>query len=109
MEREALYARADQRVLEMMAEGFLEEVRRLLAKGYARTLPSMSGLGYRELAAHLLDGVPLEDAVTATQNATHDFIRRQYTWFRGHDHAIMWHNGSETAALLDDAARWLNE
>lgn len=109
MEREALYARADARVLEMMAEGFLDEVRRLLAKGYAHTLPSMSGLGYRELAAHLLDGMPLDEAVTATQNATHDFIRRQYTWFRGHDHAIMWHNGNETTALLEDAAGWLNE
>ncbi len=107
MEREALYARADRRVLDMMAEGFLDEVRRLLDRGYSRGLPSMSGLGYRELSAHLLDGLPLDEAVQATQNATHDFIRRQYTWFRGHDHAIMWHNTQESDVLVAEAARWL--
>lgn len=107
LERDALYARADQRVQDMLAAGFLDEVRGLLAKGYRRELPSMSGLGYRELAAHLLDGVPLEAAVQATINATHDFIRRQYTWFRGHDHAIIWQNVEQPDALLAQTARWL--
>ncbi|MEP7293605.1 MAG: tRNA (adenosine(37)-N6)-dimethylallyltransferase MiaA, partial [Chloroflexota bacterium] len=109
MERERLYQRADQRVDDMMAAGFLDEVRGLLAKGYRRTLPSMSGLGYAQLAAHLLDGVPLDQAVQATKFATHQFIRRQSTWFRGHDHHILWHNVEETspATLLKAAARWL--
>ena len=91
----------------MMAAGFLEEVRHLLAQGYRRTLPSMSGLGYAQLAAHLLDGMALDEAVQATQTATHDFIRRQYTWFRGHNHAIMWHNVEESSALIAQTARWL--
>jgi tRNA dimethylallyltransferase len=92
MEREVLYKQVDKRVDEMMEQGFLDEVRGLLEMGYDRSLPSMSGLGYAQLAAHLLDGVPLEDAVNATKSATHDFIRRQYTWFRGHDSGILWHN-----------------
>jgi tRNA dimethylallyltransferase len=109
LEREKLYARADQRVVEMMATGFLDEVRGLLAKGYSRALPSMSGIGYAQLAAHLLDGVPLNEAVQATQHATHDFIRRQTTWFKGHDHGIVWHNVDQiTAGALIEAARaWL--
>jgi len=109
MERERLYERADARVDSMMADGFLDEVRALLAKGYSRTLPSMSGLGYAQLAAHLLDGMPLEEAVQATKFATHQFIRRQYTWFRGHDHAILWHNVEETTpdTLTHQASEWL--
>ncbi|MFN8561046.1 MAG: tRNA (adenosine(37)-N6)-dimethylallyltransferase MiaA [Anaerolineae bacterium] len=109
LERAQLYARADQRVLDMMTDGFLDEVRGLLARGYSRSLPSMSGLGYAQLATHILDGVPLDEAVLATQNATHNFIRRQYTWFRGHDHAIVWHNVDSAARsdLIDAARRWL--
>ncbi len=109
LDRQKLYERADLRVDQMMADGFLDEVRSLLAKGYSRALPSMSGLGYAQLAGHLIDAVPLDEAVQATKIATHNFIRRQYTWFRGHDHQIMWHNGDEATAdaLIAEAARWL--
>ena len=92
MEREALYSRADARVEMMIVEGLLDEVRQLLDRGYHRKLPSMSGLGYAELASHILDGEQLEAAITRTKHNTHDFIRRQYTWFRGHDPGILWHN-----------------
>ena len=90
MDRERLYTRADLRFDEMMAQGFLDEVQRLLNVGYKRNLPSMSGLGYAELAAHLLDGEPLETAVQRAKHNTHDFIRRQYSWFRGHASGIDW-------------------
>jgi tRNA dimethylallyltransferase len=111
MERDALYQRADQRIDMMMEHGFLDEVRGLLDKGYARKLPSMSGLGYAQLADHMLEGKPLAQAVTETKFATHQFIRRQYTWFRGHDHQILWHNVGELApeTLIEATARWLAE
>lgn len=110
LDRQRLYERADQRVLGMMADGFLDEVRALLTEGYSRTLPSMSGLGYAQLAAHLLDGAPLDEAIRATQIATHRFIRRQFTWFRGHDHQIVWHNVDITPpdSLIEAAADWLD-
>jgi tRNA dimethylallyltransferase len=111
LERDILYESADQRVDHMMQMGFLDEVRELLATGYDRKLPSMSGLGYAQLAAHLIDHVPLEQAVTATKHATHDFIRRQYTWFRGHDSGILWHNIDQLNrdTLIEATARWLQE
>jgi tRNA dimethylallyltransferase len=109
MERERLYIRADQRVDVMMAQGFLEEVQGLLAMGYSRDLPSMSGLGYAQLAAHLLDGMSLANAITDTKMATHNFIRQQYTWFRGHDNGILWHNSEllDVAALVTMTREWL--
>lgn len=88
--RETLYARADQRLEQMMNLGFLAEVKTLLDQGYDRHLPAMSGLGYAQLATHLLDGTSLDDALAETRKMTRDFIRRQYTWFRGHDTGIKW-------------------
>jgi tRNA dimethylallyltransferase len=111
MERQALVARADVRVDQMMAAGFLDEVAGLLAMGYDRRLPSMSGLGYAQLAAHLIDGRPLADAVQDTKTATHSYIRRQITWFRGHDRGILWHNVEQISGedLIGVVARWLTE
>jgi tRNA dimethylallyltransferase len=97
MDRERLYARADARLDQMLRDGFLEEVRGLLAMGYGRELPSMSGLGYRELAAFLAGESTLDEALAATRRATRDFIRRQYTWFRGHDQGIEWIDVEATA------------
>ncbi|MCA9904401.1 MAG: tRNA (adenosine(37)-N6)-dimethylallyltransferase MiaA [Anaerolineae bacterium] len=112
MAREQLYARADARLDQMLVDGFLEEVRRLFEQGYHRELPSMSGLGYAELTAHLLDGEPLDAAVLRAKHNTHDFIRRQYTWFRGHDGGkILWQDVETLAinALIEDAAGWLKQ
>ena len=55
MERTALYDRVDDRVDRMMDAGFLDEVERLIAMGYDPALSSMSGIGYHELAEHLLE------------------------------------------------------
>ena len=109
MNRELLYARADQRFDQMMAAGFVDEVKHLLAMGYNHQLPSMSGLGYRELSAHLLDNIPLDEAVEAAKNATHDFIRRQLTWFRGHDTGIHWHDAETLApdTIITHTRQWL--
>src|SRR5262249_23169545 len=46
--RAELYERVDRRIDAMFANGFLEEVKSLLAKGYAPSLPTMSAIGYRE-------------------------------------------------------------
>ena len=100
LERTALFQRVDKRLEAMIDAGFVEEVRALLQAGYSRDLPSMSGLGYRELSAHLLDDLPLDEAVQSAKYATHDFIRRQLTWFRGHDGGIRWH---DTASIQPDA------
>lgn len=111
MPRDMLYARADARVDDMIARGFIQEVRQLLNRGYDRKLPSMSGLGYLEIAAHLLDDLPLEEAVKRTKHNTHDFIRRQDIWFRGHDPGILWHNVHklDTAKLIHSLHDWLEK
>lgn len=108
LEREELYSRADQRVQQMMAEGFLDEVRLLLQLGYECHLPAMSAVGYAELCAHLLDGIALDDALERICFNTHDFIRRQEVWFRKHEPATMWHNSKDIhfSTLMTHIATW---
>ncbi len=104
MKREKLYPRADHRVIQMVDAGFVEEVQNLLNMDYSRDLPAMSAVGYQEMIAHLLDDMPLDEAIEKTQFATHNFIRRQAVWFRGHDNGILWHNVEEL-----DLEQWVTE
>ncbi len=108
--REYLYRRVDNRIDQMMAKGLLIEVTNLRLAGYGRQLPSMSGLGYRQLCSHLEDEVTLEEAVQRIKFETHRFIRQQYTWFRIDNPAISWYdinsNGWEKS-VLDEIASWL--
>lgn len=107
--RDALYTRADRRFDAMMENGFLAEVQTLLDAGYSRNLPSMSGLGYAELVAHVLDDLPLAEAVQRAKFNTHNFIRRQLTWFRGHDQGVTWYDVGEVSqtAIIGDVAERL--
>jgi tRNA dimethylallyltransferase len=111
LDRQILYPRADARVDQMMQAGFLAEVATLLHHGYHRKLPAMTALGYRELCMHLLDDLPLEQAIAQAKNNTHDFIRKQEIWFRGHDNGIMWHNVEDldTNALITQIEHWIQE
>jgi tRNA dimethylallyltransferase len=90
MRREELYARLDARVDGMLADGWVEEVRRLISLGYSPRSPAFSSVGYRELADHLQGGGDLESAVERIRSATHQLVRRQYTWFRLGDPRIRW-------------------
>ncbi len=88
--RRSLYERIDDRVDAMMAAGLLDEVRRLRDAGYGSDLPSMSGLGYRQLMAHLSGETSLDEAVERIKFETHRFARQQATWFRRDDPRITW-------------------
>ena len=81
-EREALYARCDRRVAQMIEAGALDEVRALVARGLDPALPATKAVGVREFAAHLAGEMTLEAAVEATRQATRNYAKRQLTWFR---------------------------
>ena len=110
--RELLYRRIDQRVENMMADGLLEEVISLKDAGYGRSLPSMSGLGYRQIMAHLAGELSLQEAVEKTKFDTHRFARQQKTWFKQDDPRIHWfdpgENGTEEA-VFKLAQQWLED
>ena len=88
--RDELYRRIDSRVEGMVQAGLVEEVRGLLAMGYSRELPSMSGIGYREVCQYLAGELELPAAVARIKTATHRLARQQSTWFRRDDPRIRW-------------------
>ncbi len=90
MPRQQLYRTIDTRVEKMIQQGFIKEVSELLDKGYSSELPSMSGIGYRQLSQYIQGKLSLKDAITKIKFATHQFARRQYAWFHLNDDRIHW-------------------
>ena len=90
MERRSLYERIDRRVDDMMSDGFLDEVKRLLEMGITAGTGPMSTLGYRELGLYLGGAMTLDEAVQRTKTQTHRLARRQYSWFKPTDPRVEW-------------------
>ena len=80
-EREALYARINQRAAKMFDEGLIAETERLLAKCGEQARPLMS-LGYKQAVQFLRGEVDRESALAAAQQAHRNYAKRQITWFR---------------------------
>lgn len=109
-DRRLLYERIDARVDQMVTEGFLDEVRGLMALGYGRDLKPMQSLGYRQLAAHVAGELTWADAVAQTKQETRHFARRQLIWFRA-DTRITWLEAADKTpdALADEIVALLAE
>ena len=95
--RTELYRRADQRVDNMIKQGFVEEVKTLLKMGYSLNLPAMSSIGYREIGQYIQGEMTLDEAVYKIKTGTHRFIRHQYAWFRLKDERIKWFDAEKMA------------
>jgi tRNA dimethylallyltransferase len=80
--RPALHARIDARVNEMLAAGWLDEVRALVSSGIPVDAKPFQFIGYADLRAHLEGRIPLAAAVANIQKSTRRFAKRQLTWFR---------------------------
>ncbi len=89
-DRTELYRRIDLRVDKMIEQGLVEEVRKLVDMGYDLELPSMSGIGYKQIGMFLRGELTLETAIHQIKTETHRLVRRQYNWFRLIDKRIRW-------------------
>lgn len=103
MPRDELYRRIDQRIDDMIAHGWLDEVRALAAK-YDWKLPSMSSLGYPQMGMVLRGEISLEGAAAIIKHETHRFVRHQYAWFRPKDSRLEWFDTSSLPAIKIMAA-----
>ncbi|MGH9341767.1 MAG: tRNA (adenosine(37)-N6)-dimethylallyltransferase MiaA [Acidobacteriota bacterium] len=98
--RPILYARINRRVEEMFWSGLLDEVRELLASGYALGSKGFEALGYRQALAVLKGELTRDQAIELTQRDTRRYAKRQMTWFR-REQDMHWitEAGEEPAAL----------
>ena len=88
--RPELYQRVDERIDLMFANGLIDEVKRLLEKGYSPSLPSLSALGYRECVSVVKGLLTEEQAKVEMRRVTRIFVRRQANWFKESDPNIKW-------------------
>ena len=95
---EVVARRIEERYHQQMADGFLDEVRALLAAPGGLSRTAGQALGYRELIDHLTGGPGLDESLELAVRRTRRFARRQRSWFR-RDPRIRW-----LAALGDPGA-----
>lgn len=96
--RELLYKRIETRVDQMVAEGLVEETRRLMADGvFERSVTAAQAIGYKELFPYLKGEASLESCIEELKAATRRYAKRQVTWFSGKDYA--------QKVVLDDGNR----
>jgi tRNA dimethylallyltransferase len=84
---DVLYDRIDKRVDAMMAQGLLEEVKRLYSY---RHLPSLHTVGYTELFDYIEGRYTLDEAISKIKQNTRNYAKRQMTWFR-RDKTFKWY------------------
>jgi tRNA dimethylallyltransferase len=106
MERQPLFDRIGQRTDQMMTGGFVEEVRHLLALGYAASLKPMQSLGYRHVTRYLEGLHDLPAAIAAIKRDTRRYAKRQMTWF-GSDREMIWFRPDERDAIAKIVASFL--
>ena len=95
--RDALYDRINRRVDQMMADGLLEEARRLLPK---RHLNALNTVGYKEMFTYI-DGIwTLDEAVERMKGNTRRYARKQLTWFRN-DLQVKWFAPSDKDQIIN--------
>ena len=84
--REELYSRINQRVIDMLNQGWLEEARSLFP---FRHLKSLNTVGYKELFEVLEGKMELPEAIPKIQQTTRNYAKRQLTWWRNQG---TWHS-----------------
>jgi tRNA dimethylallyltransferase len=107
-----LFERIDERIDQMISEGLVNEVRGLLERGYSKDLPSMSAIGYKEIASYLEGETTLEEAVAQIKRATRIYVRRQANWFKPADANIHWIEAGPSAVekiqnLIQSQDAWI--
>lgn len=81
-ERDELRKRIEERIGTMLAAGWLEEVKQLLAEGVTNNMPAMNAIGYRQLASVLNGEKTLEAAREEIIIRTRQYAKRQETWMK---------------------------
>jgi tRNA dimethylallyltransferase len=107
VDRDEMYRRIDARVEDMIRMGFIDEVRRLLSKGYSPDLKPMKSLGYRHVVSHLDRGEPLFEAVDRMKRDTRRYAKRQLTWLCREPEAVWTGPGNAGEAAVEMARKFL--
>jgi tRNA dimethylallyltransferase len=103
--REVLYERIEVRIDQMLADGFLEELRTELTAGHGDALP-LQNLGYKQMRPVLHDAVTRDECLALWKRDTRRYAKRQMTWFRN-QLIVRWlpATGESTLGLAETIAK----
>ena len=96
-DREALYQRINQRVLQMIDDGMIEEAQCVYPK---RMLNSLNTVGYKELFEYLDGLTTLDEAIFKIQSNTRRYARKQLTWYK-RDAEMTWFSPDNIEEILN--------
>lgn len=96
-DRETLYQRINQRVLQMIDDGMIEEAQHVYPK---RTLNSLNTVGYKELFEYLDGLTTLDEAIFKIQSNTRRYARKQLTWYK-RDAEMTWFSPDNIEEILN--------
>ncbi len=110
-ERSALYQRIDNRVLQMLENGLLDEIDSLLARGIPEKATAMQAIGYKEFLNARSGQCSYAEATSQVQQASRHYAKRQLTWFRRNQdiHWLRRAPGTGTEEILIAARQVLAE
>lgn len=97
--RAQLYARINERTDAMLAQGLLDEVRRVLDAGHDLSVNPLRTIGYQEPIAFLRGEISRDEMVRLIKQNTRRYAKRQLTWFR-RDSENVWIDGAQDAFAL---------
>ena len=95
--REELYNRINQRVLQMVNDGLIDEARSVY---HLRHLNSLNTVGYKEMFSYFDCKIDLDEAIRQIQSNSRRYMRKQETWFK-RDSEIMWFNPTDVKEIIN--------
>ena len=107
-DRDALYARINERACRMFENGLVEETRGLLEK-YGEAARPLGSLGYKQAMQLLRGEVSREAAIRAAQQAHRNYAKRQLTWFRREPEVVWLAGFGEEAGVREEAGEAIRE
>lgn len=96
-DRDELYERINQRVLDMIGQGLQQEARKMLPY---RELNALNTVGYKEMFQYFDGAIPLEEAVRQIQSNSRRYARKQLTWYK-RDAEIQWFNPENVKEIIN--------
>jgi tRNA dimethylallyltransferase len=103
-DRQEIYRRIEARVDSMISAGLEEEVKQLLAHGYAPSVKAFQSLGYQQMLSCIQGEITRDEAIRMIKTNTKRYAKRQLTWFRK-DQEIKWRTLPEPTAAVEELLR----
>jgi tRNA dimethylallyltransferase len=102
-DRDVLYPRLDERCARMFEGGLVEEVRQILARGFAPTAKPFESHGYKQALQLIKGELNAREAIFYAQRNTRNYAKRQITWFR-REQGLVWLKGFGDAGEIRERA-----